>query len=317
MRTENLSIHPKDYVETADGLVFAVVSHVLDAGRLPVYLRYRKTTEGFSKLASGDAKAHLDPFGERFWYESSRRQIRMQGVELSDIRTVYRSRQRAQDLVVENPSDPIAAAAQRLLQILKRRTGSLADVGVTGSLLLGAQTSRSDIDLVVFDETGFHALRSAVLDAIREGDLTDLSPSDWVEAHDRRGPELSLSEYLWHERRKGNKAMIEGIKFDLTLVDLSRPEPEAALEKRGTLDLCARVTDATESFGFPARYRIDHPMITEVLAFSQTYAGQALAGETVRVRGRLETLQDGRQRLVVGADREASGEYIKVESEDS
>ncbi|MCU7891681.1 MAG: hypothetical protein KZQ78_08695, partial [Candidatus Thiodiazotropha sp. (ex Ustalcina ferruginea)] len=42
-----------------------------------------------------------------------------------------------------------------------------------------------------------------------------------------------------------------------------------------------------------------------------THAGRT-QGETVEVQGQLEISTDGHRRIVVGSDREALGEYIKV-----
>lgn len=307
------SLTPKDFIETPDGLLFAVLSGMEESGRIPAYLRYRRTPEGLRKLATGDALDLLVAQGSRFYFDSVSRAVRLQGVALGDIHRIFKARERTQKILSVQPQDPIAQAAQRLLRFILDGSISPEAIGVTGSLLIGAQTPQSDIDLVVYAREAFDRVRHRILEGIQTGTLEDLSPKDWSEAHARRGATLTLDEYLRHEQRKGNKALIDGIKFDLTLLDPSQEEPEPAKTKGGALELRATVTDATDAFGFPARYLIDHPEIFEVLAFSQTYAGQALVGERIWVRGRLERVQSGRQRIVVGQDREAEGEFIKLD----
>ncbi|MEA1866420.1 MAG: hypothetical protein U9N46_14750, partial [Euryarchaeota archaeon] len=56
---------------------------------------------------------------------------------------------------------------------------------------------------------------------------------------------------------------------------------------------------------------IDHPVISEILCYTHTYAGQALAGETVEARGMMEELIDHRRRLVVGTSRESVDESVE------
>lgn len=304
---------PKDFIETPNGLLFAVLSGVEESGRIPAYLRYQRTLTGLQKIATADALEILSRYGSRFYFDSASRAVRLQGVAVEDIDRIFSARERTQKLLLDAPVDPISRAAQNLLRYLLDGAVCSETIGVTGSLLIGAQTPQSDIDLVVYDRVAFDQVRNRVLEGIKIGALQDLSPKDWSEAHARRGAMLTLEEYLRHEPRKGNKALVDGIKFDLTLLDLLQEEPEPAKSKEGPMDLRAVVTDAREAFGFPARYRIDHPEIFEVLAFSQTYAGQAFEGERIWVRGRLEILQSGRKRVVVGQDREAQGEFIKLD----
>jgi uncharacterized protein len=313
MDPPSVLLSPKDFVETPDGLIFAVVSGVSEAGRFPAYLRYRRAPSGLLKVPTADAALLLSGEGDRFLYDSITRAIRMQGLRSDDLGTVYRSREKTLEILNTEPKDRVMAAAQKLIRYLVPFLEDAGPLGVTGSLLIGAQTERSDIDLVIFGRKPFDAAREAILDGIRTGILEDLSAEDWIEAHARRGCALTFEEYHRHERRKGNKALIDGIKFDLTLIDESQKEPEPAESKEGSLEIVLRITAAEEAFGFPARYRTDHPEITEILAFSQTYAGQAEAGETVRVRGRLEQLRSGQKRMVVGMNREAGDEFIKRE----
>ena len=313
MDAPSVLLSPKDFVETPDGLIFAVVSGVSEAGRFPAYLRYRRTPSALVKVPTADAALLLEREGDRFFYDSITRAIRMQGLRSDDLGTVYRSREKTLEILNAEPTDRIMAAAQKLIRYLVPILEHPGPLGVTGSLLIGAQTERSDIDLVVFGRKPFEAARKAILEGIRTGILEDLSPQDWIEAHARRGCALNFEEYQQHERRKGNKALIDGIKFDLTLIDESQKEPEPAEAKEGLLEVVLNITAAEEAFGFPARYQTDHPEIKEILAFSQTYAGQAEAGETVRVRGRLERLRSGQKRMIVGMNREATEEFIKRE----
>jgi predicted nucleotidyltransferase len=49
-----------------------------------------------------------------------------------------------------------------------------------------------------------------------------------------------------------------------------------------------------------------------VVCFTATYNGQAFNAEQVAIAGQLEQDQFGVKRVVVGSNREALGEYIKV-----
>lgn len=189
--------------------------------------------------------------------------------------------------------------------------GSMSAVGVTGSLLVGAETDASDIDLVIYGADAFHQARQAIRAGVASGEFSPLDQRHWHQAYARRGSELSLDEYVWHERRKCNKAVFEGTKFDISLgTEISSPAQKAT--KTGRAIVTATVVDDRAGFDFPARWRIEHQEVQEVVAFTPTYIGQALAGETIEAAGFIERLDDDTQRLAVGTSREASGQWIKV-----
>ena len=306
------NVQPRDFIETREGLVFAVVDGVIEQGRVLGFLRYRREGGQPVKLQTDQANAWLAAHHPDLLFDSPRLAARLHGVPVDRIVRHYRPRERAAELMVTPARDALEAKAQRCLDLFRQGGIPLASLGITGSLLIGAQHPASDLDFVIYDRDVFHRAREMVRSAIAAGDLAELAADDWREAYERRGCELSFDEYLWHERRKLNKGLCGGTKFDITLV-AHRPEPpDGPVRKLGRISLTAEVTDAREAFDFPARYRLAHPEIGEVLSFSHTYAGQALAGEWVEISGLLEETDDGKRRIIVGSTREAPGEFIRV-----
>ncbi|MGR8933505.1 MAG: hypothetical protein ACU837_03855, partial [Gammaproteobacteria bacterium] len=139
-----------------------------------------------------------------------------------------------------------------------------------------------------------------------------LNEAAWQETYKRRCCALSLEEYVWHERRKFNKACINCRKFDLSFVAGSPAEPQPRYRKLGLIALQTRVKDACYAFDYPAVLLLEHPDIGACISYTATYVGQAENGEWIEVRGFLEEAEDGTRRIVVGSSREAQGEYIKV-----
>lgn len=304
-----LDVLPKDYLETPEGLVFAVLSATPDEGRIPVYLRYRRQPDGgLLKLSTQAASEGLAHEFSRYRFWSARRGRMLQGVEPSKSLICHRALEGRRRLE-SAPSDSIGARALSLIDFLK--AGPAAPrIGLTGSLLLGAEGPGSDIDLVVYRARDFETVRERLGVGLALGVLEPLGDADWQAAHARRGTPLSLERYCFHEARKANKALIGGVRFDLTLQDPWAPDPEPVMRTLGSLTLRAQVVEAREAFGFPARYQIDHPTLREILVFTQTYVGQALEGEWIEARGILEETRSGRRRLVVGSDRESPGHYL-------
>jgi hypothetical protein len=185
-------------------------------------------------------------------------------------------------------------------------------MGITGSLLPGLQNEGSDIDFVVYGEQWFVA-RDAIAKAKSEDEpIEDIDLNMWKRIYNKRIPEISFEEFMVHEKRKGNRGMVEGTYFDLLFVrDWEQiKEPTLRGEDIGTMKIEAKVTNADLAFDAPSVYKVDHDEIDHVLSYTHTYAGQALAGETIEAQGVVEQVGEIK-RLVVGTSREPKGEWIR------
>lgn len=310
-----MNAEPRDFIETLDGLIFAVLDRRLEADRVLCFLRYRREHGKLIKLDTRAANAWLARHAPDHLFRSTRLAADLHGVRVKDIRHHYRPRERVAALRLSVARDAIEAKAQRCLAILEAGGLPSDQIGLTGSLLVGAQHPASDLDFVLYERAAFHRARAIIREAIAAGDLSALTKADWRDAYDRRACALSLDEYIWHELRKHHKGLCDGAKFDLTLVAAdAMAEPADPVRKLGRIRIKAAVQDATHAFDFPARYRLNESSIHEVLSFTHTYAGQALAGEWVEIAGHLESTAGGQCRIVVGSSREAPGEFIKVTS---
>lgn len=308
---------PRDFLETAEGLVFAVVAEGMEEGRALCCLRYRREGGAWRKLAGDEAQALLAVVYPHYLYYSQRCDALLHGVLWEAVLVHHQPRRRLAELMAAQTAagDAMEERLRRLLRLLAAAGADWRDMGVTGSLLIGAQRPDSDFDLVVYGRAAFFRARQAVADLLASGRLQGLSEALWRDTYQRRGCcELEFAEYLRHERRKYNKAAFEGSKFDITLTnDAEDAVAGGSYKKRGEAVITARVLDAGAAFDHPARYSLDHPEIGEALSFTHTYAGQAWLGETVDIAGQVEQSEDGRCRIVVGSrGRDAQGEYIRV-----
>lgn len=306
---------PRDFLETAEGLVFAVVAEGVEDGRALCCLRYRREAGAWRKLADGEAQALLASAYPQYLYYSQRCDAPLHGVPLDAVRVHHQPRRRLAALMaVVQGGDAMEERLRRLLCLLVAAGADWRAMGVTGSVLIGAQRPDSDFDLVVYGRDAFFRARQAVADLLASGGLQGLSEALWRETYQRRGCcELAFDEYLRHERRKYNKAAFEGSKFDITLTGDAEETVASSYRKCGEAVITARVLDADAAFDHPARYGLEHPDISEALSFTHTYAGQARLGETVEIAGQVEQSEDGRRRIIVGSrGRGAQGEYIRV-----
>ncbi|MES9971999.1 MAG: nucleotidyltransferase domain-containing protein [Candidatus Thiodiazotropha sp.] len=303
---------PKDFIETAEGLIFAVVAADLDQQRVLASLRYRQTEGGYEKLSTRDADELLKHQYPEYIHYSKARDVTLHGVHHDLVKVHHQPRKRLCKILQRAPADEIEAKLQRLLTLFEGQGVDTGEIGVTGSLLIGAHKTGSDIDLVFYQPSEFRKAREVIKSLLHNQQIQPLDEALWQDAYQRRGCSLTYAEYLWHEKRKYNKAAIEQTKFDVTLLS---PEPWQDLlryRKQGRYSLQAGIDDDCHSFDYPARYRLDHPSVREAVSYTATYVGQAVQGERVEIQGQLEVSAVGHLRIVIGTDREASNEYIKV-----
>ena len=305
-------IFAKDFIETAEGLIFAVVDHTIEHGKALCFLRYIRLKPGWEKVTTEPANAYLKQHHPEYLHYSPVLDAHLHAVALERIVKHHKPKHRLQQIMQAKQPDAVERDLLRLCGLLQQHGLDLAHTGITGSILIGVQQQSSDIDLVCYGREVFHQCRAMVRDLIGLGLLQDLNDGDWQASYQRRSCELSFADYVWHERRKSNKAVINGRKFDLNFIDDTATSDTASYQKCGAVTLQCRIVDDRLAFDYPAEFKIDHEQFGSVVSFTATYTGQAVTGETVEVSGVVEQTPQGIKRIVVGSSREAHGEYIKV-----
>jgi uncharacterized protein len=313
----SITILTKDFIETAEGLCFAVVQNGAetcgDGNKVLCFLRYLKQDDGrWQKISTEQANAYLKTHHPGYLHYSAVLDAQLHAVIIDNIVCHHQPRQRLQQILNNPQRDKVEQDLYDLCLLFQQNGLDLAQVGVTGSILIGAQKQDSDIDLVFYRREAFHKARAMTADLVSKQQLGNLGEKDWREAYARRSCDLSLQEYVWHERRKFNKALINGRKFDLNFVAETGNVNSSVYQKCGEITVRCKITEDQYGFDYPALYSIDHKTIKTVVCFIATYTGQAVIGEMVEISGLLEQMEDGSKRIVVGSSREAPGEYIKV-----
>jgi predicted nucleotidyltransferase len=303
---------PKDFIETQEGLIFAVVTEDLEDRRILCSLRYLRTEKGFEKFGTLQANRLLAQQYPQYLYYSRLRDVELHGVDCEAVAYHHRPQQRLQELCNQRSDEPIENKLRQLISLFEANGLQCDQIGVTGSLLIGAQKNSSDIDLVFYQPSQFHKARRVIKDLLAKKLLQPLDESLWLDAYQRRSCDLSYDEYRWHEQRKYNKAAIAQTKFDISLLTPDRWQDLMRYRKQGRVYLKTTIDNDRHSFDYPARYKLNHPSVSEVVSYTATYAGQAVNGEQVEIQGQLEVSIAGHLRIVVGTDREATHEYIKA-----
>ncbi len=298
-----MRVRLRDFIETEERWIFSVVDYYCGDG-VRCLLRYvpdpagERTRDGIRFKKMG--------FDEAYAFIQDKRPEYLDRVMLVPFPDVVRHYQ---------PHDGLArivGSDRRVKKMVDALDGvDFNCMGITGSKLVGLGAEESDVDFVVYG-TEWYRAREALRSAIASGKADAIDDAGWEKIYSKRKPELSFEEFYLHERRKGNRCMLDGVLADLLFVrSWDQIGPRICIGRDlGMETITAKVTDAGYAFDSPAIYEVEHPEISAVLSYTHTYAGQALAGETIEARGKVEESAGGKV-LVVGTSREPRGEWIK------
>ncbi|KQC15617.1 MAG: nucleotidyltransferase domain-containing protein [Methanothrix sp.] len=296
----------RDFLQTVDGWIFAVVDYHHPEG-IRSMLRYVPDPDG-ERTTGGVRYRKLD-FEMAYEFLRREKPEYIQDVHVvpeEDILRIYR------------PEKELPKVAERddrvgeIVSVLKEGGVPQEMMGITGSILVGLDGPASDIDFLVYGRDWWRARDLIERAKEEDGRIRDLDEATWDKIYQKRVPEISRDEFVLHERRKGNRGLVDATYFDLLFTrdwDQIRP-PFPPGKKAGRRRIEGRVIEAEFAFDNPAVYEIDHDDISEILCYTHTYAGQALPGERIDACGVVEETEEG-ERLVVGTSREATGEWIR------
>ncbi len=299
-----LPVRLRDFIEDRDGWLYAVAAYD-NTDRIGCILRYIPDPHGERVNRSGARYQKLD-FEPAFQLITEKKPTYLDiihRVPPADVKQVLKPE-------LELPA--IASRDKRVQKLMEIFGVPASSMGCTGSLLCGLEIESSDIDFIVYGRDWFVA-RERLIQAIRGGRLEPMSEDLWETVYRKRRPEISLDDFILHEKRKWNRGQIGGTYFDLLYsrgYEEIGSNPSVKGEVLGSMTIEAVVTDATYAYDNPAVYRVSHQKISCVLSFTHTYSGQAICGEMIEARGICERHGD-EYWLIVGTTREARGEYIR------
>lgn len=313
-----------DYIQTTDGLFFAVKGSKHPEGLVVGILRYLPDPDGDRVLDGmkyrrvydiGSTTDYLRENHPEYVNYIPRIGIELQSVPASRIARYYEPRERLNE-ILSNPRIEVERVLTDFVKALSEKSGvPTASFGVSGSLLIGLQTESSDIDINVYGQSEARRVYDSLVELIEtldwvrplEGELFDsVLKSRW------RDTWLSLGLFSRIESSKVLHGIVQGREYFVRLL-ISDDDYVSEPIKRATIR--ARVTDDSKSIFNPCIYGVTQvsgdtgSQVTELKSYRGKFTEQAHEGDLVEALGTLEKVQgkDGvYYRLMLGA----SGDYL-------
>lgn len=330
----------RDFIYTHDDLFFATTTYLHPNDRILSFLRYIPDPNGersingskYNKVDSNQAYEFLNKHHPEYLTDCDVTRVKMMGVPVDKVKKILRPEKRLKKILNLNSPDELLQKVIKVAETFKEHTGiSYHHMGISGSILPGLYDPHvSDVDFVIYGlENHQKAMKAfSAMKYDENSSLKSISEDKWHKLYEKRIKDstLSFEEFKWYEERKNNRGVVDGTLFDILATrewdEISGTFGEETYDPIGTVELEATVSNALAAFDNPAVYQIEDVNIingsdvniSEIASYTHTYSGQAVEGERIIAKGKLEKVNGKkiRYRLVVGTTRESLDEYIKL-----
>jgi uncharacterized protein len=315
-------------------------------------IRYQRQLEAYNVTQARSNVDFVDTTHAAYVLNETIYGVPMIAVPHDMIDVHYQPRPRLQEVLGldEAKLDRYEIAARQIAISLRDNLGIAPEqVGITGSILWGAQHRYSDIDIIIYGQESKTRLVTRYQELFRaDPKITGLNEA-WtqefaVSLQEKSGMPLeACHEYitrkawlmLYHEPQIRPQPIQVGIYF--------APDPDEAeqvygpygqewYEAVGTVTVEAEITDDALSLYYPAIYSIGGAVVTEftsketaeihpaeikrIFLFEGAISGYAFVGDRVRVRGLLQRIRSAHPevayQILIGTRENHSREYIRV-----
>jgi predicted nucleotidyltransferase len=298
-----------DYIETIEGLFFAVKGVHHTSSSTVAFLRYMPDLKG-ERMRNGrrysrfyDLK-HTEDILKRdyphYLNRIEKKSLILQSVPNKYILRIFDPREKLRK-IIDKPEGDLHRTIVSLAESLQNKGVSIEAMGVSGSVLIDLAGPDSDVDIIVY---GMEEGRKAI-----EGLIELRRETDWITAYDEENvmevvrsrwvdSGLDLKKFCSLEIRKILHGRVDNRDYFFRLLRLPHEvKVEDNSRPLGIVRLRATISDAKGAIFTPCSYGIEDceyldscglPIASELLSYRGKFTEQAEEGDMVKVRGTLE-----------------------------
>ena len=321
-----------DLIETYDNLIFDVKGLIHPPNRFIAYVRYIQDPKGdrqrknilYKKVYPLSEREKLleNKYSQYLYYDPIFGE-RLEGVPIKCISTLYQPSKKVSELLKNPTSDKVEKKAIKFVQYLHDTSKvPMKKLGLSGSILLGLYTKKSDIDLIVYGRKNCLAMHETLKQLMKEekSNVSSYNLNDLKRLYNFRSRDthMPLEDFLRIERRKSLQGKYENkdffIRFLIDWDEVNEKYGDRRYVPMGNARIKAKIVDASNSIFTPCSYQISNSeilegkksqLIKEIVSFRGRFCEQAVEGETIIAQGKVEKTieKDKKQhlRLILGA----------------
>ena len=321
-----------DLIKSKSNVVFDVKGLVHPEGKIIAFPRFIPTPQGtrqgtdatYGKIYSlGDRFKYLQQnYPELIVFDSIFGETMCEVPEL-EVSEHYKPEEKLWSLRSAKDLTVLESKALQLAQTLKAEANiPWSSIGVSGSIMAGLTTDKSDIDPLVYgvDNCRKAYLALQKLRLIVDSGFKPYSKDELAELFDFRSKDtqMSFEDFVMVESRKAFQGKFMGTDYFIRFVkdwsEVGERYGDMCYKNSGYAKIKAKIADSTDSLFTPCTYRLQDVKvvegpeltpITEISSFRGRFCEQAVNGETIEAQGKVELVTNKKTngesyRLILG-----------------
>jgi len=318
-----------DLIKTKSKVVFDVKGLVHPAGKIVAFPRFIPSQQG-TRHGKDATYGKVYSLGDRFMYlqENHPNLIvfdpvfgeTMCEVPIADIAEHYKPEEKLWSLRTSKDLTVLESKALQLAETLKKEADiPWSSIGISGSIMAGLTTEKSDIDPLVYGvekcRKTYAALRKLLKD--KDSGFKPYIRAELQELFDFRSKDtqMSFEDFVLVESRKAFQGKFMGTDYFIRFVkdwnEISQQYGDVCFKNSGYAKITAKIADSTDSLFTPCTYKLADTRIVEgpklepireIVSFRGRFCEQAVNGEGIEVQGKVELV----------TNKKSSGEYYRL-----
>jgi predicted nucleotidyltransferase len=314
-----------DLIETENKVIFDVKGLVHPQDKLIAFPRYIPSPKG-ARQGQQSLFSKIYSFGERFSFLEQKMADLIVHDPIFDetlcevptgrIRKHYQPIEKLRSLRNSTNLGDLERKALNLAKALKEKAGiSWNTLGISGSVLAGLYTSKSDIDPVVYGVKNCFKAYAALEELLNEAgsQFKPYTREELRALFDFRSKDtiMDFEDFAGVESRKAFQGMYDGTDYFIRFVkdwrQVSEQYGDIFYKNSGYARITATIADDSEALFTPCSYKVKNVevvegpkprSIKEIVSFRGRFCAQAKQGEDITAQGKIERVMDKKKENV-------------------
>jgi predicted nucleotidyltransferase len=321
-----------DLIKTRDKVIFDVKGLVHPKGKIIAFPRFIPSSKG-TRQGRDRSYGKVYNLGERFKYLQKNNPEfiifdpvfgeTLCEVPVTDIAEHYQPTEKLATLRASNQLSTLENKALLLAETLKEEASiPWSSVGISGSIMAGLTTEKSDIDPIVYGIKNSKKAYIALQKLLKKENsgFKPYSNDELQELFDFRSKDthMSFEDFILVEKPKVFQGKFFGTDYFVRFVknwpEISEQYGDIYFRNSGYAKITAKIADNSDSLFTPCTYKLESVRIDEgpklepvkeIVSFRGRFCEQAKNGEAITAQGKVELVTNKKNaseyyRLVLG-----------------
>jgi len=308
-----------DLIKTKSNVVFDVKGLIHPPHKLIAFPRFIPSPQG-TRIGKGGTYGKVYSLSDRFKYLQENHPDlivfdpvfgeNLCEVPIGQIAQWYQPTEKLASLRKSNYLSRLETKALQLATTLREKAGiPWSSIGISGSIMAGLTTDKSDIDPLVYGSEDCHKAYGALQQLLKEPDsgFKPYSRQELEALFDFRSKDthMSFEHFMAVESRKAFQGKFLGtdyfVRFVKSWTEVSEQYGDVCFQNSGYSKIIAKIADSADSLFTPCNYKladvhvVEGPKtepIKEIASFRGRFCEQATEGETIEAQGKVELVSN-------------------------